>query len=153
MPRKPAAPISAFDIPADAAVAEMLGEVDRRQEELRLSPAERKKLLDARRKAEARAERERARLAAQAANRMVVLLPVDLKAQLESRAAQIGCPVSEIVTFMLYEADRLFDNGAFQMESYKYPSYSPRYTIELIHPLDAERTQRRIENRRKRGWG
>ena len=153
MAKKTAPYIAAFDSPADEVVADILSENTRRQEELRLTPAERKRLLEDRRRQEERRAKERARSQSQAANRTVLLLPVDLKDSIEKIAAEHGCPISQVVTFFLYEALRSYEAGAFQIHSYKSPSYSPRYTAELIHPLDAERRQRRIEKKQEKGWG
>lgn len=153
MPKRPAPIIPAFNLPADATVAEMLGDVERRQEEMRLSPEERRKLAEMRQKEQAKRERAKQKAEQQAPNRIFLLMPVELKANLERIAAQEGVPVSQLCTFFLYESLRGFEAGTFQIGAYKQPSYSPRYDAELIHPSDTERRQRRNAQKDKKGWG
>lgn len=152
MPKKTATMISAFDS-ADEMVAEILSDANRRKDEMQLTPRERQLLADQRRKEAARKARADQKAKNQAPNRTVLLLPTDLKDRLESIANWQGIPISQIATYLLYEAISQFDTGAINFAPYKTPSYSPRYQSELIHPLDAERRQRRVEKKSKNGWG
>ncbi len=141
--------INAFDAPSDAIVAEILSDRERRQDELRLTADERKKLVQERKRQEKRAAAAQAKAASQADQRTLLLLPVELKAKLEALANELKCPVSQVATFLLFSAlEREQDFGA-----HLSASYSPRYEHELIHPKDAERAARRIEQKQKKGWG
>ncbi len=152
MTKKTSTMLNAFT-PADEMVAEILSDANRRQDELQLTPQERKRLADQRRKDAARKARADKKAHDHAPNRTVLLLPTDLKDRLESIANWQGLPVSQVATFLLYEAISQFDTGAINFAPHKTPSYSPRYQSELIHPLDAERRQRRVEKKSKNGWG
>ncbi len=140
--------LSAF-APADEVVAEMLGQAERRQDEARLNPRERKLIQDARRKEELRAEKARAKAASQADQRTFLLLPAALKARLETIATSHGIPVSQAVAFLLFDALGRLDDGEIDFGPYLEPSYSPKYEWELVHPEDRERSQKRLDKKQK----
>lgn len=142
-------PLPAITFEADAVVAEILGDASRRQDELKLSPEERKFLIASRRKSEAKKEAARQKAQAQLPNRMNVFLPQDLKLQITAQAEQLRVPVSQLVTFFLYEMSAQYARGEVEMDSYLRPSRSPRYDFNLIHPHDAERTQKLTSKNKK----
>lgn len=140
-------------VPADEVVADILSDSERRQDEMKLSPKERQALLAARRKESERKEKARQKAQGQKEHRLFLLLPTDLKERLSNLASWNGTSVSQIATYLLYEALALYDAGQIDFNRHKAPSYSPRYTTELIHPNDGEHQQRYSAQKRKRGRG
>lgn len=142
-------PLPAITFEADAVVAEILGDASRRQEELKLNPEERRLLIASRRKTEAKKDAARQKAQAQLANRMNVFLPQDLKAQITEQAEQLRVPVSQLVTFFLYEVVARYERSDLNLDRHLTPSRSPRYDFNLIHPRDAERAQKLTPKNRK----
>lgn len=142
-------PLPAITFEADAVVAEILGDASRRQDELKLSPEERKQLIASRRKADAKKEAARQKAQAQLPNRMNLFLPQDLKTQITEQAEQLRVPISQLVTFFLYEMVAQYARGAVEIDPYLRPSRSPRYDFNLLHPRDAEREQKLTTKTRK----
>jgi hypothetical protein len=136
--------LSAFE-GYDEGLRLLLNESERRAEDSRLSPQERKKLAQMRRKEEERKRKAQEKAEAQKANRFHVLLPKDLKRRLEEIAAEHGVSESQVVTFLLFEAVDRYKKGEIGFWGFKYPSKSPRYQFNLVHPKDTERESRKNE--------
>jgi hypothetical protein len=151
--KRPATLPALTDLPADEVVADILSDSERRQDEMKLSPKERQALLAARRRESERQEKASRKAKEQEAHRIFLLLPTDLKERLVGIAGWNGTSVSQVVTFLLYEAVAQYEAGQIDFSGHKSPSYSPRYVSELVHPKDAERQQRRSAQKRKKGWG
>jgi hypothetical protein len=134
-------------------VSEILNDGARRQEELKLSPKERQALIAARKKEEERQRKARQKAQSQKINRLLLLLPLNLKEKLIQIAEWHGVPISQAATFLLFEAVRQYEAGEIDFSGHKTTSYSPRYTSELIHPDDAERLERHAGQKQKKGWG
>jgi hypothetical protein len=143
--------LPAFTLAADEAVNEILGEADRRQAEMRLSAEERRMLLEARRKAQEKREKARRKADAQRANRLHVLLPEHLKAQVQALAEQYRVPVSQVVAFLLYEGLERYGGEPVDFTPHLYPTRSPRYDANLIHPKDPKRPRKNTWQ--VSGWG
>ena len=136
--------------PADSVVDEMLRNSERRQNEASLSQEERRLLIEHRKREQARKEAEKNKSKEQAANRLVLLLPKELKEYIARLAEAQRVTQSQVVTFFLYEALLAYRNGNIRFEEYLMPSDSPRYDWMLIHPLDSERFTRFSKKRQKR---
>ena len=136
--------------PADSVVDEMLRDSERRQNEASLSQEERRLLIEHRKREQARKEAERNKSKEQAANRLVLLLPKELKEHIVRLAEAQRVTQSQVVTFFLYEALLAYRNGNIRFEEYLMPSNSPRYDWMLIHPMDSERFSRFSKKRQKR---
>ena len=143
---------SAFSLPpADSVVDEMLRESERKQTESNLSQEERRLLIEHRKREQSRKDTALRKSKEQAANRLVLLLPKELKEHIAMLAKAQRVTQSQVVTFFLYEALLAYRDGRFQFEEYLLPSDSPRYDWNLIHPLDSERFSRVSEKRQKKG--
>ena len=134
-------------------VAEILNHDREKKEEASLSLAERKAVIAMRRKEEARQKKAQEKSQNQNANRIVFLLPATLKEALSEIARWQGTTVSQVATFLLFEAVGQFEQGAINFSDHKRPSYNPRYDFELIHPKDTERLTRNSRQKKKKGWG
>jgi hypothetical protein len=122
--------------PADTMVDEILRETEQRQAEARLSPQERRKLLEMRQKAETKKQKARAKAERRKPNTILLVLPEELKKQLAQIAAKQEVPQSQVAAFLLYEALDLYEAGKIRFEGYKTPTRSPRYMHNLYHPND-----------------
>ncbi len=142
--RKDEQVLSAFE-GYDEGVRYLLEESQRRAEESRLSPQERKKLAELRRKEEERKRKAKQKSQAQKENRFHLLLPRDLKKRIAEIALEHGVSESQVATFLLYEAIDRYDRGEIGFWGFKHPSKSPRYEFNLIHPKDTERESRKNE--------
>jgi hypothetical protein len=136
--------------PADSVVDEMLRDSERKQSEASLSQEERRLLIEHRKRKQSRKEAERNKSKEQAANRLVLLLPKELKEHIARLAEAQRVTQSQVVTFFLYEALLAYRDGRIRFEEYLLPTDSPRYDWNLIHPLDSERFSRFSEKRQKR---
>lgn len=142
--RKDEQVLSAFE-GYDEGVRFLLEESQRRAEENRLSPEERKRLAEWRRKEEARKRKAKQKAQAQRENRFHLLLPRDLKKRIAEIALEHSVSESQVATFLLYEALDRYDKGEIGFWGFKHPSKSPRYEFNLIHPKDTERESRKNE--------
>lgn len=142
--RKDEQVLSAFD-GYDEGVRFLLEESQRRAEESRLSPEERKRVAEWRRKEEERKRKAKQKAQAQRENRFHLLLPRDLKKRIEEIAVEHSVSESQVATFLLYEALDRYDKGEIGFWGFKHPSKSPRYEFNLIHPKDTERESRKNE--------
>ena len=150
MPRDPKnKPLPALTLNADDVVAEILGDADRRQDELKLSPEERKRVIETRRKTQAKQEAARNKAEKQKPNRLHLLLSQDLKGQITEIAELLRIPMSQVVTFLLYEAFERYTRGEIDFDPFLTSSKSPRYDFNLIHPKDAEREEKFSTKKRK----
>lgn len=150
-PRKDDPILDTFSAPLDETVASILNEETRRRDEMQLSPQERKRVIETRRKEAAR--KQAAKEKSKARNRVMLDLPINLVERLEKIALWQGVTTSQVVTFLLYEAVSQYEQGAIRFDEHKCTSYNPRYDFELIHPQDAERQKRRSAKKQKNGWG
>ena len=107
-------------------------------------------LIEHRKRDRSRKEAERKKSKEQAANRLVLLLPKELKEQIASLAEAQRVTQSQVVTFFLYEALLAYRDGRIHFENYLLPTDSPRYDWMLVHPLDRERFSRYSEKKQKR---
>ena len=136
--------------PADSVVDEMLRDSERKQNEVSLSQEERRLLIEHRKRDRSRKEAERKKSKEQAANRLVLLLPKELKEQIASLAEAQQVTQSQVVSFLLYEALLAYRDGRIHFENYLLPTDSPRYDWMLVHPLDRERFLRYSQKKQKR---
>jgi hypothetical protein len=113
--------------------------------ESRLSPEERKRVAEWRRKEEERKRKAKQKAQAQRENRFHLLLPRDLKKRIAEIALEHSVSESQVATFLLYEALDRYDKGEIGFWGFKHPSKSPRYEFNLIHPKDTERESRKNE--------
>lgn len=142
--RKDEQVLSAFE-GYDEGVRFLLEESQRRAEESRLSPEERKRVAEWRRKEEERKRKAKQKAQAQRENRFHLLLPRDLKKRVAEIALEHSVSESQVATFLLYEALDRYDKGEIGFWGFKHPSKSPRYEFNLIHPKDTERESRKNE--------
>jgi hypothetical protein len=142
--RKDEQVLSAFE-GYDEGVRFLLEESQRRAEESRLSPEERKRVAEWRRKEEERKRKAKQKAQAQRENRFHLLLPRDLKKRIAEIALEHSVSESQVATFLLYEALDRYDKGEIGFWGFKHPSKSPRYEFNLIHPKDTERESRKNE--------
>ncbi len=133
--------------PADEQVAAILSDGERRFEEMSLSREERARLTEMRRKAaeKKRKEREKAR----ERSKVTFDIPPLLKTSLDELADKEGVTVSQVITFLLFEALERFDKGEISFWGCKERSQSPRYDWILVHPKDTERMEK-IESRKNK---
>jgi len=89
-----------------------------------------------------RAEKQKARNREQKPLRATFLLPVDLQQVIARIAGWKSVSESQVVTFLLYEAVRLYDAGEISFNGCIHQSRSPRQNGVLIHPEDAERVKK-----------
>lgn len=136
--------LSAFE-GYDEGLRLLMEETERRAEESRLSPQERKKLAEMRRKEEEKKRKAKEKAEAQKANRVHILLPKDLKQIIGEIAREHSISESQVVTFLLFEAVDRYEKGEIGFWGFKHPSKSPRYEYNLIHPKDTERRLRKNE--------
>ena len=147
-PKEEALP--AFTFAADEVVEEILGDADRRRDELKLSPEERKRVIEGRRKEQAKKERAKQKAAAKRANRTELLLPTNLKAHLAELAQEASVTESQLVTFLLFEAVELYRERKIEIEPYLSISANARYDFNLIHTNDTERAAQLSKKRERR---
>lgn len=107
--------------PIDPTVASLLTDLNRKQAERETPVKERQKKIKAREKAAAR-------------NRVMLDLPVDIKAKVDDIAKQIGCPMSQVATVLLAIGLEHFEHPVIDIGSYRVPSKSPRYEWNLDIP-------------------
>lgn len=120
----------------DPAVAELLGDAQRRETERGLPLKERQKRVEARKKVKAR-------------NRVVWDIPEDVQAALEQLAKAKGCPTSQVVELILRSGLSMIEAGNWQIDDYPATaSRSPRYEVNLVigETLDVQGTP--LEKRR-----
>lgn len=104
----------------DPAVESLLGQGQRRQEEARLPRIER-----------SRKKKERERAEKRKPNRINLDLPVDLKKRLEFLAKNEGVPISQLVSFLLYEPVHQLESREISLWSYKTASGCPKFECNL----------------------
>lgn len=150
MGRKDDTSLPAFTFAADQVVEEILGDADRRRDELKLSPEERKRLIANRRKEQVRKDRAKEKAAAKKANRTELLLPTNLKAHLAKLAQEASVTESQLVTFLLFEAVALLEAEKIDIGPYLSISANARYDFNLIHPQDTERAAQLSKKRQRR---
>ena len=138
--------------PADERVAEILDDRQQHFDELRLSPPERKRLLEARQKKEARKKQEKEKM--QRRSRATLDMPSVLQESIAAMAGKEGVTFSQVVTFLLFDAIERYERQEITFWGHKHPSGSPRYDWNLVHPKDTER-QENLQSRKneKSGWG
>ncbi|MGB9880041.1 MAG: hypothetical protein ACPLRM_04690 [Anaerolineae bacterium] len=136
----------------DEGVQLLLNESQRRAEESRLSPQERKKLAELRRKEEEKKRREKEKARGRKPNKVTVDIPAGLREALESIAGKESVTVSQVITFFLFEAVERYDKGEIGFWGFKHPSESPRYDWILVHPKDVERTEKIESRKNKKSW-
>jgi hypothetical protein len=140
--------------PADERVAEILEDRQQHFDELRLSPPERKRLLETRQKKEMRKKKEREKAEELEKNRITTYLPTNLIKAIKTIANQEKVSMAQVITFFLLEMVGRYDHKEITFWGHKTPSDSPRYEWNLIHPKDTERLEK-IQSRKtkKTGWG
>lgn len=140
--------------PLDETVATILEDQQRRFDEMRLSPEERRALREKRRRDEEKKRREKMRAQEREPYRVTVYLPPNLRKRLGQIAADESVSMSQVITYFLFEALERFDKGEIGFWGRKEPSKSPRYEWVLIHPQDTERTEKiPVQKTKKSGWG
>ncbi len=92
--------LSAFE-GFDEGVRLLMEETERRAEESRLSPQERKKLAEMRRREEEKKRKAKEKAEAQKANRVFTYLPAELKETIEKIAAKESVSMAQVITFFL----------------------------------------------------
>jgi hypothetical protein len=149
--RKDEQVLSAFE-GYDEGVRFLLEESQRRAEENRLSPEERKRVAEWRRKEEARKRKEKEKAKARQPNRMTVDLPTNLREVLEEIAQKEKVTVSQVITFFLFDSVERYQKNKIGFWGFKYPSESPRYEWILVHPHDTERMEKVELRKNKKSW-
>lgn len=149
--RKDEQVLSAFE-GYDEGVRFLLEESQRRAEENRLSPEERKRVAEWRRKEEARKRKEKEKAKARQPNRMTVDLPTNLREVLEEIAQKEKVTVSQVITFFLFDSVERYQKNEIGFWGFKYPSESPRYEWILVHPHDTERMEKVELRKNKKSW-
>ena len=140
--------------PADERVAEILNDRQQHFDELRLSPPERKRLLELRQKKETRKKREKEKAVAREQNRLTTYLPVNLIAAIKAIAKKECVSLAQVITFLLFEAAEHYERQEITFWGHKHPSDSPRYDWNLVHPKDTERLEKlQSRKNKKSGWG
>ena len=104
----------------DPAVDTLISQGDRRQVEARLPKSER-----------SRKKKERERAQARKPHRINLDLPVDMKKRLFILAEREGVPVSQLVSFLLFEPLQMLEEKAISLWGYKLPSGCPKYLSTL----------------------
>jgi len=120
----------------DPAVAELLGDAQRRSAERALPVKDRQARVAARKKVKAR-------------SRVVWDIPEDVQAALEQLAKAKGCPTSQVVELILRSGLSMIEAGNWRIDDYPAAaSRSPRYEVNLVigETLDAQGTP--LEKRR-----
>ncbi len=143
--------LSAFE-GFDEGVRLLMEETERRAEESRLSPQERKKLAEMRRKEEEKKRKAKEKAEAQKANRVFTYLPAELKETIEKIAAKESVSMAQVITFFLFEAVEQYQKNQIGFWGYKHPSESPRYDWILVHPNDVERMEKIESRKNKNSW-
>jgi len=144
--------LSAFE-GYDEGLRLLLNESERRAEDSRLSPQERKKLAQMRRKQEERKQKAKEKWEQSKEMRMSVYLPKILQEQIQAIAQAEGASESQVITFFLFDALDRYERKEIGFWGYKHPSESPRYEWILVHPKDTERVAKvESRNSRKSGW-
>jgi hypothetical protein len=139
--------------PLDDTVAAILEDQQRRFDEMRLSPEEKRTLREKRRKDEEKKHKMKAKAQAQKPNRTLTYLPVALRERIEQIATHESVSMSQVITYLLFEALERLDKGEIGFWGNKQPSKSPRYDWILIHPQDIERTEKKpLQKTKKSGW-
>lgn len=139
--------------PMDETVATILGDQQRRFDEMRLSSEEKRILREKRRKDEEKKRKEKAKAQAQKPNRTLTYLPVALRERIEQIASDESVSMSQVITYFLFEALERFDKGEIGFWGHKQLSKSPRYDWVLMHPQDTERTEKSsAQKTKKSGW-
>ncbi|WP_322806130.1 hypothetical protein [Thermanaerothrix sp.] len=149
--RKDEQVLSAFE-GYDEGVRFLLEESQRRAEESRLSPEERKRVAEWRRKEEERKRKEKEKAKARQPNRMTVDLPTNLREMLEEIAQKEKVTVSQVITFFLFDSAERYQKNEIGFWGFKYPSESPRYEWILVHPNDTERMEKVESRKNKKSW-
>ncbi|GAP11800.1 ribbon-helix-helix protein, copG family [Bellilinea caldifistulae] len=143
--------LSAFE-GYDEGLRLLMEETERRAEESRLSPEERKKLAQMRKREEEKKRKEKARAMAREKNRVTTYLPTNLRERIERIAEKENVSMSQVITFFLFEAVERYDKGEIGFWGFKHPSESPRYNWILVHPQDVERTEKIESRKSKKSW-
>lgn len=136
----------------DEGVRLLLEESERRAEEQRLSPAERKRLAEWRRKEEEKKRKEKAKAESQKANRILTYLPGNLRGMIEHIAEKEQVSMAQVITFFLFEAVERYEKKEIGFWGFKHPSESPRYDWILVHPKDVERMEKIEARKNKKSW-
>jgi hypothetical protein len=110
-------------IKVDPAVADLLEQGRKRQEDRSLTPAERKKRAKQRAKDSKR-------------NRKIFDLPEEITDRLAQTAEQYGCPESQVAAFLLAKGFQDLDDEAIDLYPHLRPSTSPRYKNNLELPSE-----------------
>ncbi|MEJ5315114.1 MAG: hypothetical protein WHS45_12130 [Anaerolinea sp.] len=136
----------------DEGVRLLLEESERRAEEQRLSPAERKRLAEWRRKEEEKKRKEKEKARGRKPNKVTVDIPAGLREALERIAGKESVTVSQVITFFLFEAVERYEKKEIGFWGFKHPSESPRYDWILVHPKDVERMEKIESRKNKKSW-
>ena len=138
--------------PADEQVAEILSAGQRRFNEQRLSREERAAVIRLREKAEEKKRKEKEKAEIRKPNKMTVDLPKQLKERIKSIALLEKVTVSQVITFLLFEAVERYEKKEISFWGYKHPSESPRYDYILAHPMDTERIGKIDSRKNEKSW-
>ncbi len=143
--------LSAFE-GYDEGLRLLMEESERRAEESRLSPQERKKLAELRRKEEERKRKAKEKAEARREQKMTIDIPANLKKEIQLISNKESVTASQVITFFLFEAVERYQKNEIGFWGYKHPSKSPRYSWNLVHPNDSKRNEK-IESRKKqKSW-
>jgi hypothetical protein len=143
--------LSAFE-GYDEGLRLLMEETERRAEESRLSPEERKKLAQMRKREEERKRKEKEKAEGRKPNKVTVDIPFGLRQVLESIADKESVTVSQVITFFLFEAADRYEKKEIGFWGFKHPSESPRYDWILVHPNDYERMKKIEARKSKKSW-
>lgn len=143
--------LSAFE-GYDEGLRLLMEESERRAEESRLSPQERKKLAELRRKEEERKRKAKEKAEARREQKMTIDIPANLKKEIQLISNKEGVTISQVITFFLFEAVERYQKNEIGFWGYKHPSKSPRYSWNLVHPNDSERNEKIESWKNKKSW-
>lgn len=146
--------------PLDEMVASILETQEQKFAEQRLSPQERKLLIEKRRKEDERKKKQQARAKEREGKRIGLDLSKALIHRLKEIAQEEEVTVSQVASILLYEGLERLERQEFSFWSYRYPINLPGQSWILIHPKDTERIEKygiheKYPNSRKSGsaWG
>jgi hypothetical protein len=102
----------------DPTVADLLGDMQRREAERALTPADRRKR---------QTERERAR----GRSRVMYDLPPDMIAWIKEQSAALDCPESQVAAALIRHGMTAVEDGDLRLEDYRQPARGLRHTWRL----------------------
>lgn len=104
----------------DSAVADLLSDMEEKQQ---LSQLPRKERI--------KKSREHSKIVSRREQRVTYDLPPDVRQRIKTLAEEEGVPASQVVTLALLNFLKAYDGNEINLSTYKEPSRSPRYDWNL----------------------